>query len=105
MVPDAGRSILRAKTTEPSFASCDVLAYWVTRYVTSPRLHRTQRSMLGIVMHSSPVDLYIIPLAQLSDFDIGKPLGKGKFGNVYLAREKKSKFIVALKVSVDVTCI
>jgi len=35
---------------------------------------------------------------QLSDFDIGRPLGKGKFGNVYLAREKKSKFIVALKV-------
>lgn len=34
----------------------------------------------------------------LSDFDIGKPLGKGKFGNVYLAREKTSKFLVALKV-------
>lgn len=34
----------------------------------------------------------------LDDFDIGKPLGKGKFGNVYLAREKKSKFVVALKV-------
>nr|CAI64731.1 aurora/Ipl1p-related kinase [Marthasterias glacialis] len=34
----------------------------------------------------------------LSDFDIGRPLGKGKFGNVYLAREKGSKFIVALKV-------
>lgn len=34
----------------------------------------------------------------LSDFDIGKPLGKGKFGNVYLAREKNSKYIVALKV-------
>ncbi|KAB0796808.1 hypothetical protein PPYR_10869 [Photinus pyralis] len=34
----------------------------------------------------------------LADFDIGKPLGKGKFGNVFLAREKKSKFIVALKV-------
>ena len=34
----------------------------------------------------------------LGDFDIGKPLGKGKFGNVYLAREKKSKYIVALKV-------
>jgi aurora kinase len=25
---------------------------------------------------------------QLGDFDIGKPLGRGKFGNVYLAREK-----------------
>eukprot|EP00899_Mesostigma_viride_P012053 jgi/Mesvir1/20849/Mv07940-RA.1 len=35
---------------------------------------------------------------QLSDFDIGRPLGKGKFGNVYMAREKKSKFVVALKV-------
>ena len=34
----------------------------------------------------------------LVDFDIGKPLGRGKFGNVYLAREKQSKYIVALKV-------
>jgi hypothetical protein len=34
----------------------------------------------------------------LADFDIGKPLGRGKFGNVYLAREKSSKYIVALKV-------
>uniref|UniRef100_A0A673V8L9 non-specific serine/threonine protein kinase n=1 Tax=Suricata suricatta TaxID=37032 RepID=A0A673V8L9_SURSU len=34
----------------------------------------------------------------IDDFEIGRPLGKGKFGNVYLAREKKSQFIVALKV-------
>ncbi|KAG2488103.1 hypothetical protein HYH03_013253 [Edaphochlamys debaryana] len=34
----------------------------------------------------------------IDDFEIGKPLGKGKFGNVYLAREKSSRFIVALKV-------
>eukprot|EP01138_Halocafeteria_seosinensis_P015579 gb/GECG01015898.1/.p1 GENE.gb/GECG01015898.1/~~gb/GECG01015898.1/.p1 ORF type:complete len:286 (+),score=28.68 gb/GECG01015898.1/:1-858(+) len=34
----------------------------------------------------------------LNDFDIGRPLGRGKFGNVYLCREKMSKFIVALKV-------
>uniref|UniRef100_A0A8D0HE99 non-specific serine/threonine protein kinase n=1 Tax=Sphenodon punctatus TaxID=8508 RepID=A0A8D0HE99_SPHPU len=34
----------------------------------------------------------------IDDFEIGRPLGKGKFGNVYLAREKESKFIVALKV-------
>lgn len=34
----------------------------------------------------------------INDFEIGKPLGQGKFGNVYLAREKKSKFVVALKV-------
>jgi serine/threonine protein kinase len=34
----------------------------------------------------------------LNDFEIGRPLGQGKFGHVYLAREKQSKFIVALKV-------
>ena len=38
------------------------------------------------------------PRWTIDDFDIGKPLGKGKFGNVYLAREKQSKYIVALKV-------
>ncbi|PIO63092.1 hypothetical protein TELCIR_15325 [Teladorsagia circumcincta] len=34
----------------------------------------------------------------LDDFEIGRPLGKGKFGSVYLARLKKNHFIVALKV-------
>ncbi|KAL0211916.1 hypothetical protein RCL1_005542 [Eukaryota sp. TZLM3-RCL] len=35
---------------------------------------------------------------QISDFDIGRPLGEGQFGQVFLAREKESKFIVAIKV-------
>lgn len=35
---------------------------------------------------------------KLSNFDIGRPLGRGKFGNVYLAREKETKFVIALKV-------
>lgn len=34
----------------------------------------------------------------LTNFDIGRPLGRGKFGNVYLAREKETKFVIALKV-------
>ncbi|XP_048374303.1 aurora kinase B [Sphaerodactylus townsendi] len=34
----------------------------------------------------------------IDDFEIGRPLGKGKFGNVYLARVKETRFIVALKV-------
>ncbi|KAM6457171.1 aurora kinase C-like isoform 4-T4 [Liasis olivaceus] len=32
------------------------------------------------------------------DFEFGKPLGKGRFGAVYLAREKTTHFILALKV-------
>ncbi|KAI0464582.1 hypothetical protein LJB42_002200 [Komagataella kurtzmanii] len=34
----------------------------------------------------------------INDFEIGKKLGKGKFGKVYCARHKKSGFICALKI-------
>jgi serine/threonine protein kinase len=34
----------------------------------------------------------------LDDFEMGRPLGKGKFGSVYLAREKASGRQIALKV-------
>lgn len=34
----------------------------------------------------------------LKDFEIGKKLGRGKFGRVYLARERNSGFIIALKL-------
>ncbi|KAM7261759.1 hypothetical protein ACFE04_020836 [Oxalis oulophora] len=34
----------------------------------------------------------------LEEFEIGKPLGNGQFGRVYVAREKKYKYVVALKV-------
>lgn len=34
----------------------------------------------------------------MDDFDIGAPMGRGKFGRVYLAREKKTHYMVALKV-------
>lgn len=33
-----------------------------------------------------------------TDFEIGKPLGEGKFGHVYMARTRREKFVVALKV-------
>ena len=32
----------------------------------------------------------------LGMFEIGKPLGKGKFGRVYLARERTTGFVCAL---------
>jgi aurora kinase len=34
----------------------------------------------------------------LGQFEIGRPLGKGKFGRVYLVRHRQSGFICALKV-------
>lgn len=54
---------------------------------------------------SGPLAVASIPQAppppkefHLGMFDIGKPLGKGKFGRVYLAQEKRTGFICALKV-------
>ena len=35
---------------------------------------------------------------RLEDFELARPLGRGKFGNVYLAREKRSRALSALKV-------
>lgn len=48
----------------------------------------------------APVFLVLSPRTpwSLENFDIGRPLGKGKFGNVYLARERQTMFILALKV-------
>ncbi|KHJ31298.1 putative serine threonine-protein kinase [Erysiphe necator] len=50
--------------------------------------------------NSNPLYEQPAPIKQfhLGMFEIGKPLGKGKFGRVYLARERTSGFICALKV-------
>lgn len=37
-------------------------------------------------------------MTSLNCFQVGRPLGKGKFGNVYLARLKKDHVHVALKI-------
>lgn len=34
----------------------------------------------------------------LNHFEVGKRLGNGRFGSVYLAREVTSEFVVALKI-------
>ncbi|KAI3399041.1 hypothetical protein diail_7841 [Diaporthe ilicicola] len=48
---------------------------------------------------SQPLTLMDEPrIFHLGMFEIGKPLGKGKFGRVYLVRERSSGFICALKV-------
>jgi serine/threonine protein kinase len=34
----------------------------------------------------------------IDDFEFGLALGRGTFGHVYLARTKKEKFLVAIKI-------
>lgn len=39
-----------------------------------------------------------IPWLTMKDFDVGMRLGSGKFGSVYVARERRTGFVFALKV-------
>lgn len=70
--------------------------------VTLPSQAALQRSSV----EARPSDALAEPVGQptkpkqfhLGMFEIGKPLGKGKFGRVYLARERSTGFVCALKV-------
>ncbi|XP_015196074.1 aurora kinase B isoform X2 [Lepisosteus oculatus] len=73
------------------------------RVLRNPVSEATSHNLImgpGRVAVSSNQSSCLRPAKRFSikDFDIGRPLGKGKFGNVYLARDRKLKFIVALKV-------
>lgn len=61
---------------------------------------RGEDDIINIECNSHP--MYEQPAApkiwHLGMFEIGRPLGKGKFGRVYLVRERRSGFICALKV-------
>lgn len=65
---------------------------------------KDERSLVDPSLQSTKLDTNNAEQARngqrwtLNDFEIGKKLGAGKFGNVYLAREKRTKYIVALKV-------
>ncbi|XP_067314312.1 aurora kinase A [Pseudorasbora parva] len=48
--------------------------------------------------HQTPSNATSKKAWSIENFDIGRALGKGKFGSVYLARERQTKFILALKV-------
>ncbi|KAJ8266227.1 hypothetical protein GJAV_G00128000 [Gymnothorax javanicus] len=62
---------------------------------TATRLNLPGPGRVAVQPSASAVES---PKLSIKNFDIGRPLGKGKFGNVYLARERKLNFIVALKV-------
>ncbi|KMQ81626.1 serine threonine-protein kinase eg2, partial [Lasius niger] len=60
---------------------------------------RTSEESAGEAKSGSLVEQPSVPRQfHLGMFEIGRPLGKGKFGRVYLARERTSGFICALKV-------
>lgn len=74
--PSPSSASLTAATTSPSSAS------------TASRL-----SLSAVPFSFAPAARHT-----LEDFDIGRPLGRGKYGRVYLARERTHNWICALKM-------
>lgn len=65
---------------------------------SNARLNQVLKPKYTTVQESNNEKAKIGKQWSLNDFEIGKPLGRGKFGSVYLAREKRTKYIVAIKV-------
>ena len=58
----------------------------------------SDESMLQRASYAPAYELPPPKKFHLGMFEIGKPLGKGKFGRVYLAKERSTGFVCALKV-------
>ncbi|KAH3903469.1 aurora kinase SCDLUD_001109 [Saccharomycodes ludwigii] len=68
-------------------------------YLRSPTdIKKVMNSPNNITKSSTLNNVPSNKVLSIQDFEIGKKLGKGKFGKVYCAKHIKSGFIVALKV-------
>ncbi|KAJ2904606.1 hypothetical protein MKZ38_007585 [Zalerion maritima] len=83
----------QARKPLPSAASTSIITTTRDRESSSNDAPSVQRPSLTLISQPGPRPQY-----HLGMFEIGRPLGKGKFGRVYLARERSSGFICALKV-------
>lgn len=96
------REVTPTKHPEPNLSSAasfhgnpkmDVIPVQAQSLIESNQMHGShrqddERDFQGINLKKFKID----------DFDLGMKLGKGKFGAVYLAREKATNYIVALKI-------
>lgn len=64
----------------------------------SSAAHESMRASSSSFGHGDRAGPKPSPKLHLGMFEIGKPLGKGKFGRVYLARHRTSGYVCALKV-------
>ncbi|KAK4190425.1 kinase-like domain-containing protein [Podospora australis] len=86
-------------TTTTSTTTTTTSTSLISSRASDNDLPATDRSSSGSSSSVNYVDAPLMPKQfHLGMFEIGRPLGKGKFGRVYLARERTSSFICALKV-------
>jgi aurora kinase len=100
---------LEPVTEEPegTGAADDLIALDERHQRDSPELAATEERHKSDAAGSNEHSLRMQPPRtdlRISHFEIGKPLGRGMFGQVYLARHRTSNFICALKVISKAAC-
>ncbi|CAK7202622.1 spindle assembly checkpoint kinase [Sporothrix eucalyptigena] len=89
-------------TTTVAVSSDEIVTTKTSTIIEASETHEYEKRTSGSSGDASAevaAPLYNQPRQfHLGMFEIGRPLGKGKFGRVYLARERSSGFICALKV-------
>ncbi|KAI0395302.1 Pkinase-domain-containing protein, partial [Xylariaceae sp. FL0594] len=88
----AQRKAAPASPTRKPLPSASAVAQRSSAAVEAAQAAAERKSATTLVEQPSVKNFH------LGMFEIGRPLGKGKFGRVYLARERTSGFICALKV-------
>ncbi|KAB8349856.1 hypothetical protein FH972_023869 [Carpinus fangiana] len=103
--PQTNAAPIKAKVTLPSQASqirdpaLPISPPRTLKVVNPSAASRASDESVASQRHSQPsADAAAPKKWHLGMFEIGKPLGKGKFGRVYLAKEKATGFVCALKV-------
>lgn len=101
------RSENAGNINRPGLISVPKLKPGYTSATKAQRIPNSQQLLGEVPSNAEHIEIYKPALETdthkgkqwcLNDFEVGKPLGRGKFGKVYLAREKRTKYIVALKV-------
>ncbi|RNF12347.1 putative protein kinase [Trypanosoma rangeli] len=70
------------------------------RLMTSTAAAAVVKDAVSVCSSGSPKGRRVVvqrPMWSLDDFDVGRKLGEGRFGKIYLAREKRTKCAVVLK--------
>ena len=88
---------LQKLATTNASKTANISKVTITATSSRPSEHNPshRRTLTESAIHTGPSTLKEWHLGM---FEIGKPLGKGKFGRVYLAKERSSGFVCALKV-------
>lgn len=60
---------------------------------SAPESRKTQEAKNGTSSKDRKTQKWVV-----TDFEYGRCLGKGRFGNTYLAREKRSGYVIAIKM-------